>query len=114
MEVVYICEYYSNVVFVSGINDFLVVYRVVWLNYCFNICFSCSVDIVVEWEECIRCYYRVCNFKVFISCFNICNFCRVNMVYLVCVYVYCYIVFVVNNCVRFYVFCYFLVEYKVV
>lgn len=59
MEVVYVGEYYGNVVFISCINYFLVMYRVVWLNNCFNVSFSGSVNIVVEWEECIRCYYRV-------------------------------------------------------
>lgn len=62
MEVMYTGEDYCYIVFVGGINYFLVVYWVIWLDNIGNVCFGCSINFIMEGEEGIWCYYVVCDF----------------------------------------------------
>lgn len=56
MEVMYVGKYYGNVVFVCCGDNFIVMYRVIWLDNGFNVSCCGSINVVMEWEECVRSY----------------------------------------------------------
>lgn len=56
VEVVYVGEEYCNIVFVGGGNYFVIMDRIVRLDYVGYVCSGGGINIVVEWEECVRSY----------------------------------------------------------
>lgn len=52
----YVGEEYCNIVFVGGGNYFVIMDRIVRLDYVGYVCSGGGINIVVEWEECVRSY----------------------------------------------------------